>query len=180
MKPKLYNFRYANKLSAGYQHCSYVVANFVTPFLILGVIIRVMFFADLDKYISFEPLLYVLFVCTIIGFVLAIKYITGFKGVTLYNDRLEITMHSLFTKKFRPTVIVMYKDIASVYNSHLNLRSQGMRQKRSMLVDFGDYQYYTEIRLINGKQICVSVENQEDFAHELFSRIEDYAERHNA
>lgn len=165
--PSFYAFRYANKAAAGYQHCSYVVANFITPFLFLHIIISIMFMADLDKYISFEPLLWVLFVCGIIGLVLSIKYATGFKGVTLYKDHLEITMHSLFTKRFRPTVSIMYKDIASVYNSRLNLRSQGMRQKWSMLVDFGDYQYYTEIRLLNGKQICVSVENQEAFAHEL-------------
>lgn len=176
--PSFYAFRYANKAAAGYQHCSYVVANFITPFLFLHVIISIMFMADLDKYISFEPLLWVLFVCGIIGLVLSIKYATGFKGVTMYKDHLEITMHSLFTKRFRPTVSIMYKDIASVYNSRLNLRSQGMRQKWSMLVDFGDYQYYTEIRLLNGKQICVSVENQEAFAHELFARMEDYAHRY--
>ena len=176
--PSFYAFRYANKAAAGYQHCSYVVANFITPFLFLHIIISIMFMADLDKYISFEPLLWVLFVCGIIGLVLSIKYATGFKGVTLYKDHLEITMHSLFTKRFRPTVSIMYKDIASVYNSRLNLRSQGMRQKWSMLVDFGDYQYYTEIHLLNGKQICVSVENQEAFARELFARIEDYAHRY--
>ena len=176
--PSFYAFRYANKAAAGYQHCSYVVANFITPFLFLHIIISIMFMADLDKYISFEPLLWVLFVCGIIGLVLSIKYATGFKGVTLYKDHLEITMHSLFTKRFRPTVSIMYKDIASVYNSRLNLRSQGMRQKWSMLVDFGDYQYYTEIRLLNGKQICVSVENQDAFARELFARIEDYAHRY--
>lgn len=130
--PSFYAFRYANKAAAGYQHCSYVVASFITPFLFLHIIISIMFMADLDKYISFEPLLWVLFVCGIIGLVLSIKYATGFKGVTLYKDHLEITMHSLFTKRFRPTVSIMYKDIASVYNSRLNLRSQGMRQKWSM------------------------------------------------
>ena len=84
--PSFYAFRYANKAAAGYQHCSYVVANFITPFLFLHIIISIMFMADLDKYITFEPLLWVLFVCGIIGLVLSIKYATGFKGVTLYKD----------------------------------------------------------------------------------------------
>ena len=120
--PSFYAFRYANNAAAGYQHCSYVVANFITPFLFLHIIISIMFMADLDKYISFEPLLWVLFVCGIIGLVLSIKYATGFKGVTLYKDHLEITMHSLFTKRFRPTVSIMYKDIASAVSyTHLTL-----------------------------------------------------------
>lgn len=127
--PSFYAFRYANKAAAGYQHCSYVVANFITPFLFLHIIISIMFMADLDKYISFEPLLWVLFVCGIIGLVLSIKYATGFKGVTLYKDHLEITMHALLTKKFRPTVSIMYKDIASVYNSRLTLRQPGYAAK---------------------------------------------------
>lgn len=32
--PSFYAFRYANKAAAGYQHCSYVVANFITPFFV--------------------------------------------------------------------------------------------------------------------------------------------------
>lgn len=176
--PSFYAFRYANKAAAGYQHFLYVTGNFVTPYLIGYVLLILIFRVGLGKYVSLEPMMWAGFVCFIIGLIMAIKYIVGFKGVTLYKDHLEITMHALFTKRFHPTVSIMYKDIASVYNSRLNLRSQGMRQKWSMLVDFGDYQYYTEIRLLNGKQICVSVDNQEAFAHELFARIEDYAHRY--
>lgn len=130
--PSFYAFRYANKAAAGYQHFLYVTGNFVTPYLIGYVLLILIFRVGLGKYVSLEPMLWAGFVCFIIGLIMAIKYIVGFKGVTLYKDHLEITMHALLTKKFRPTVSIMYKDIASVYNSRLNLRSQGMRQKWSM------------------------------------------------
>lgn len=100
--PSFYAFRYANKAAAGYQHFLYVTGNFVTPYLIGYVLLILIFRVGLGKYVSLEPMLWAGFVCFIIGLIMAIKYIVGFKGVTLYKDHLEITMHALLTKKISP------------------------------------------------------------------------------
>lgn len=167
MKTTAYDFRYSSAIAKAVEVFLSALSNLLAPIFLCFAAFMIMSLTGIEKYLDFEVYATLFCLSLILGIILVIRYCFIYKGVTLYNNSLEITSHSLGNLK--PKVVVNYSDISSVYNNRTDIRYNRRKARKTFIA--GDYKNYVELTLKNGKQFCFSVENQEEFIDDLLYRI---------
>lgn len=168
MNIKVYNFKYSNSSDKFANGFFSFFTNLGIPIVTFYIIAIGMSLCGITKHLSVEFMMILLIFSILLGIICAIKYCVGFKGVVLYDSYMEITTQTLGLGKNKPKFKINYSDIASIFNSTYNLRYDRRKATRTFLA--GDLSNYVELTLKGGKQFCFSVENQEEFLHELLFR----------